>query len=121
MKEIFESTGIYSHVSCFALLCFHWSFMGFAFGNWSFKIVNIAGEVARLYKYWIMLSSIGPESDHQLYLSLTHSLTDPEHLVNLIDATLACEDTNLKYVEVVTVTVADVDNEGHVVNSLIQI
>ena len=29
-----------------------------------FQIVNIAGEVARLYKYWIMLSSIGPESDH---------------------------------------------------------
>ena len=54
-------------------------------------------------------------------MSLTHSLTDSEHLVNLIDATLAYEDTNSRYVEIVTVTVADVDNEGHVVNSLIQI
>ena len=94
---------------CLALLCSAWSLMGFAFGNWSFKIVNIAGKVARLYKYWIMLSSIGPESDHQLYLSLTHSLTDSEHLVNLIDATLACEDSNSKLVEIVAVV--EVDNE----------
>ena len=40
-------------------------------------------------------------------------------LVNLIDVTLACEDTNSKLVEVVTVV--DVDDEKHVDNSLLQI
>ena len=48
--------------------------------------------------------------------SLTHSLTDC-CLVNLIDVTLACEDANSKLVEVVTV--ADVDAEDHVGNSLL--
>ena len=46
--------------------------------------------------------------------SLSHSC-----LVNLIDVTLACEDANLKLVEVVTV--AHVDAEDHVGNSLLQI
>ena len=58
----------------------------------------------------------GPESDHWLCLSLTNSLTD-SCLVNLIDVTLACEDANLKLVEVVTV--ADVDAEDHVGNILL--
>ena len=49
---------------------------------------------------------------------LTDSLTDC-CLVNLIDVTLACEDANSKLVEVVTV--ADVDAEDHVGNSLLQI
>ena len=49
---------------------------------------------------------------------LTHSLTD-SCLVNLIDVTLACEDTYSKLVEVVTVV--DVSNEDHVGNSLLQI
>ena len=40
-------------------------------------------------------------------------------LANLIDVTLACEDANSKLVEVVTV--ADVDAEDHVGNSLLQI
>ena len=40
-------------------------------------------------------------------------------LVNLIDVILACEDANSKLVEVVTV--ADVDSEDHVGNSLSQI
>ena len=65
---------------------------------------------------------IGPESDHCLPLSLTHSLTHSltnSCLVNLIDVTLACEDANSKLVEVVTV--ADVDSEDHVGNSLLQI
>ena len=65
---------------------------------------------------------IGPESDHWLCLSLTHSLTDwltDSCLVNLIDVTLACEDDNSKLVEVVTV--AHVDNEKRVDNSLVQI
>ena len=50
--------------------------------------------------------------------SLTHSLT---HccLVNLIDVTLAYEDANSKLIEVVTV--ADVDDENRVGNSLLQI
>ena len=61
---------------------------------------------------------IGPESDHCLPLSLTNSLTD-SCLVNLIDVTLACEDANSKLVEVVTV--ANVDSEDHVGNSLLQI
>ena len=50
--------------------------------------------------------------------SLTHWLT-PSRLVNLIDVTLACEDANSKLVEVVTV--ADVDAEDNVGNSLLQI
>ena len=50
--------------------------------------------------------------------SLTHSLT-PSCLVNLMDATLACEDVNSKLVEVVTVT--DVDDEDRDSNSLLQI
>ena len=54
---------------------------------------------------------IGPESDLFIALSLTHS-----RLVNLIDATLACENANSKLVEVVTV--ADVDDEDRVGNSL---
>ena len=40
-------------------------------------------------------------------------------LGNLIDVTLACEDANSKLVEVVTV--ADVDDEDRVGNSLLQI
>ena len=51
---------------------------------------------------------------------VTHSLTDSLthcRLVNLIDVTLECEDVNSKLVEVVTV--ADVDAEDHVGNSLL--
>ena len=51
--------------------------------------------------------------------SLTHRLTPVQHLVNLIDVTLACEDAYSKLVEVVTV--AHVDAEDHVGNSLLQI
>ena len=53
---------------------------------------------------------------------VTHSLTDSlTHccLVNLIDVTLACEDGNSKLVEVVSV--ANVDDEDRVGNSLLQI
>ena len=46
--------------------------------------------------------------------SLTHSC-----LVNLIDVTLACEDTNSKLVDIVTV--ANVDDEDCIGNSLLQI
>ena len=51
---------------------------------------------------------------------VTHSLTDKlthSRLVNLIDVTLACEDANSKLVE--AVTVADVDSEDYVGNSLL--
>ena len=57
---------------------------------------------------------IGPESDHWLCLSVTHSLTAVQK--NLIDVTLACEDAYSKLVEVVTVI--DVDDENRVSNSL---
>ena len=50
--------------------------------------------------------------------SLPNSLPN-SRLVNLIDVTLACEDANSKHVEVVTV--ADVTDEDHVGNSLLQI
>ena len=53
-----------------------------------------------------------------LDMLVNDSLTD-SCLVNLIDVTLACEDANSKLVEVVTV--ADVDSEDHVGNSLLQI
>ena len=61
-----------------------------------------------------------------LAMLVTHSLTHwlpnsltPSRLVNLIDVTLACGDANSKLVEVVTV--ADVTDEDHVGNSLLQI
>ena len=50
--------------------------------------------------------------------SLTDSLTNCR-LVNLIDVTLACKDANSKLVEVVSV--ASVDDEDRVDNSLLQI
>ena len=57
-------------------------------------------------------------SCHSLTDSLTHSLTH-SCLVNLIDATLACEHAYSKLVEVVSV--ADVSDENRVGNSLLQI
>ena len=53
-----------------------------------------------------------------LPMSVTHSLTD-SRLVDLTDVTLAFEDANSKLVEILTV--AHVDTEGHVGNSLLQI
>ena len=49
---------------------------------------------------------------------VTHSLT-PCCLVTLIDVTLACEDANSKLLKIVTV--ADVDTEKRVDDSLLQI
>ena len=61
-----------------------------------------------------------------LFTLVTHSLTDwltdsltHSCLVNLIDVTLVFEDANSKLVEVVTV--ADVDDEDRIGNSLLQI
>ena len=61
-----------------------------------------------------MVIFIGPESDHWECLSLTHTVT-----FSKLDATLACKDANAKLVEVVSV--ADVDDEDRVGNSLLQI
>ena len=62
---------------------------------------------------------IGPESDHWECFSVTHCTDSLTHscLVNLIDVTLACKDAYSKLVKVVTV--ADVDVEDHVGNSLL--
>ena len=65
-----------------------------------------------------LLLFIGPEFYHWLCLSLTHWLTNSLRDV-LIDVTLACEDANSKLVKVVTV--ADVNAEDHVGNSLLHI
>ena len=76
-------------------------------------------EIIALYNICVF---IGPESDHWQCLSLTDSLTNSlthSRLVNLIDVTLRCEDANSKLVEVVTV--ADVTDEDHVGNSLLQL
>ena len=62
---------------------------------------------------------IGPEFDHWQCLSLTDSLTH-SLLFSKLDVTLACKNANSKLVEVVT-TVADVDAEDNVGNSLLQI
>ena len=62
-----------------------------------------------VYNYNITYLFIGP---------VTNSLTN-SCLVNFIDVTLACKDANLKLVEVVTV--ADVDDENRVGNSLLQV
>ena len=53
-----------------------------------------------------------------MFTLVTNSLTD-SRLVNLIDVTVAFEEANSKLVEVVTV--ADVDDEDRVDNSLLQI
>ena len=74
-----------------------------------------------LLSYPWLLSDPSPIIGYACH-SLTHSLTDwltDCRLVNLIDVTLACEDAYSKLVEVVTV--ADVDSEDHVGNSLLQI
>ena len=88
-----------------------------------FRVLQSVTEYYRVFLAHLLgpisgLVFIGPESDHWECLSLTPSLT---HccLVNLIDVTLACEVDNLKLVEVVTV--AHVDDEKRVDNSLVQI
>ena len=58
----------------------------------------------------------------QLAMLVSNSLTDwltHCRLVNLIDVTLACEDTNSKLVDIVTV--ANIDDEDCIDNSLLQI
>ena len=76
-----------------------------------------------LFPLWIqstlLCSLLEASSINKLVHSLvTHSLTH-SCLVNLIDVALTCEDANSKLVEVVTV--ADVDAEDHVGNSLLRV
>ena len=70
----------------------------------------ILGPWVMSYFYRTRVRSLG--------MLVSNSLTDC-CLVNLIDVTLACEDANSKLVEVVTI--ANVDSEDHVGNSLLQI
>ena len=82
---------------------------------------NLAREARSKFFFFIILF-IGPESDHCLPLSVTHSLTHSltdSCSVNLIDVTLACEDASSKLVKVVAI--ANVDDEDLVGNSLLQI
>ena len=65
-----------------------------------------------------LVRSLGMLVTNSLTDSLAHRLTD-SCLVNLIDVTLACEDTNSKLVDIVTV--ANVDDEDCIGNSLLQI
>ena len=69
-------------------------------------ITNVKTFLVLICDIEIDILFIGPESDHCLPLSVTDSLTD-SCLVNLIDVTLACEDSNSKLVDVVTVAEED--------------
>ena len=71
--------------------------------------------ICQCYHYRTRVRSLAMLVTH----SLTHSLTNNCRLVNLIDMTLACVDANSKLVDVVTL--ADVDAEDHVGDSLLQI
>ena len=88
--------------------------------SWNFFLPHSSPQSSDLDFNLSITVFIGPESDHcnWLCLSVTHWLTD-WRFVNLIDVTLACEDANSKLVDVVTV--ADVDDEDHVGNSLLQL
>ena len=68
---------------------------------------NVAGGLES-YFYRTRVRSLVMLVTHSLTDSLTHSLTH-SCLVNLIDVTLACEDTIFKLVDIVTV--ANVDDE----------
>ena len=68
----------------------------------------------------LFLADLSPIIGNPCHYS-THELTHAlclQRLVDLIDVTLACEDANSKLVEVVTV--AEVDDENRVGNSLLQ-
>ena len=69
---------------------------------------------SHMYFYRTRVRSLAMLVTHSLTHSLTHCC-----LVNLIDVTLACEDGNSKLVE--DVTVANIDDEDRVGNSLLQI
>ena len=94
-----------------------------ATNRFSFAMVSRTAPRRRTFEESYQINIfIGPESDHWLCLSLTHSLTHwltDCRLVNLIDVTLVCEDGNSKLVEVVTVV--DADDEDRVGNSMLEI
>ena len=87
----------------------------------SYFVLCILNFVVCVLYFVVLLSDPSPiigNACQWLTDSLTHWLTH-SCLVNLIDVTLACEHTNSKLVEVVSV--ADVDNEDRVGNSLLQV
>ena len=87
----------------------------------SLSMCIISGGTFDLINSFHFLSDPSPiigNACHSLPNSLTNSLT-PSCLENLIDVTLVCEDAYSKLVEVVTV--ADVDDEERVGNTLLQI
>ena len=88
--------------------------------SWNFFLPHSSPQSSDLDFNLSITVFIGPESDHcnWLCLSVTHWLTD-WRLVNSIDVTLACEDANSKLVDIVTV--ANVDDEDCIGNSLLQI
>ena len=80
-----------------------------------FMIQNCLEEFQRITSFYrTRVRSLAMLVTHWLTNWLTNC-----RLVNLIDVTLACEDTNSKLIEVVNV--ADVDDENRVGNSLLQI
>ena len=90
-----------------------------AIGNWSefFNIAEHSFGMKSLFASNFYLTRV-----RSLGMLVTNSLTDSlpnSCLVNLIDVTLTCEDTNSKLVDIVTV--ADVDDEDCIGNSLLQI
>ena len=72
------------------------------------------GSPIPIFFYRTRVRSLAMLVSNSLPNSLTHSC-----LVNLIDVTLACEYTNSKLVDIVTV--ANVDDEDCIGNSLLQI
>ena len=68
--------------------------------------------------WWCVKYSFYRTRVRSLVILVSDSLTN-SCLVNLIDVTLACEDTNSKLVDIVTV--ANVDDEDCIGNSLLQI
>ena len=84
------------------------------------KILTSLSYFPRIYRIYLGYSGAFLSDPSPIIGNACHSLTDsltPSCLLNLIDVTLACEDANSKLVEVVTV--ADVDSEDHVGNSLL--
>ena len=103
-QDIFESISFVLIVFCFCVFVFVFLYLCY-----------FVFEFLFLYFYRTRVRSLA-------MLVMTHSLTDSLthcRLVNLIDVTLAYEDANSKLVEVVSV--AYLDAENHVDDSLVQI
>ena len=97
-------------LSLFQLLCW-WTQCEMLLVRWGFWLESIPFIISLFYRTRV----------RSLVMLVTHSLHWLTHscLVNLIDVTLACEDANSKLVDIVTV--ANVDDEDCIGNSLLQI